>query len=253
MSSQFSASRFPSIEVVPDLLSSTLLENQLYFHRGLSYVLEAFQIIEQAVFELEMVKYGTPGQVSSMRILNFDIGRYGGTVFDNPHGPLGDRQSVPYVSYRRALGAPDVRAKIQACARKAIRDQEKFLLSLPIHESTRSRSSKNSSKSDSMDEKEKTSISIEHEKDESRAQRKELVKFSGTSSKQPELPQEDPSLPMMVPHRYCSFHPLYSESHHLILLSHLLAGNFSAALYAHRSLHKILPCLDGHPIFGPLK
>lgn len=162
-----------------------------------------------------------------LKLTLIEHGQFGGVLVDNPHGPLGPRDSPRLEAYRAAMSHPTLREVITGFVRKSIRDHEKFITyfdtadgSLPVFDGDLAK----------------------------RIESAFLLSESlrpGNQSHSPPLP-ENPGI-------FTTYHPLLVESYFNLLICHLILGDFAALLPAFQRAAALIDGLEGYPVFLPAR
>jgi hypothetical protein len=203
------------------------IEPQLLFLRAAAYLQNAVYLIEDAMLKTEGVSKIPAQDAVELKLTLMEHGRFGGVLVDNPHGPLGPRDSPRLEAYRAVMSNPALRDVITGFVRKSIRDHEKFITyfdtadgPLPVFDGNLAK----------------------------RIESAFLLSESlrpGNYSHSPPLP-ENPGV-------FTTYHPLLVESHFNLLICHLILGDFLALLPAFQRAAALIDGLEGYPVFLPAR
>jgi hypothetical protein len=203
------------------------IEPQLLFLRAAAHLQNAVYLIEDTMLKIEGVSKIPAQDAVELKLTLMEHGRFGGVLVDNPHGPLGPRDSPRLEAYRAVMSNPALREVITGFVRKSIRDHEKFVTyfdtadgSLPVF-------------------------------DGDLAKRIESA-FLLSESLRPGNQNHSPPLPEN-PGIFTTYHPLLVESHFNLLICHLILGDFAALLPAFQRAAALIDGLEGYPIFLPAR
>ena len=203
------------------------LEPQLLFLRAAAHLQNAVYLIEEAMLKIEGVPKIPAQDAVELKLTLMEHGRFGGVLVDNPHGPLGPRDSPRLEAYRSVMSNPTLREVITGLVRKSIRGHEKFITyydtvggSLPTF-------------------------------DGDLAKRIESA-FLLSESLRPGNQNHPPPLPEN-PGIFTTYHPLLVESHFSLLICHLILGDFAALLPAFQRAAALIDGLEGYPVFLPAR
>ena len=203
------------------------IEPQLLFLRAAAHMQNAVYLIEDAMLKIESVSKIPAQDAVELKLTLMEHGRFGGVLADNPHGPLGPRDSPRSEAYRSVMSDPTLRDTITGLVRKSIRDHEKFITyfdtvggSLPTF-------------------------------DGDLAKRIESA-FLLSESLRPGNHNHSAPLPEN-PGIFTTYHPLLVESHFSLLICHLILGDFAALLTVFQRAAALIDGLEGYPVFLPAR
>ncbi|KZV64210.1 hypothetical protein PENSPDRAFT_757425 [Peniophora sp. CONT] len=209
------------------------IELQALFLRGSTYIQYATSLVESKALSLEGVKKTFLPNGQDLRLAEpLPDARYGGVEADHPDGPLGPRDGAKASAYRDALLNPQLRQQVFTLARKSIRDAERFL----THFGALDPHGPGSGVPSPEDIPERVAYSYAL----SAALR------PGVRASLPTPPSDLPRPAVPPP-----YHPLLVEAHFIILLGHLLLGDFTAVLHGLMRAARVIEVLEGGPIFLP--
>ena len=203
------------------------IESQLLFLRAAAYLQNAVYLIEDAMLKTEGVSKIPAQDAVELKLTLMEHGRFGGILVDNPHGPLGPRDSPRLEAYRAVLSNSALREVITGYVRKSIRDHEKFMTYF-----------------DTVD----GSLPVFYGNLANRTESAFLLSESlrpGNHNHPPPVPEN--------PGTFTTYHPLLVESHFSLLMCHLILGDFVALLPAFKRATVLIDGLEGYPVFLPAR
>lgn len=206
--------------VLPD--APEPMEPQTLFLRGSAYLQHAVHLVERTLLDIEQVrKPGLGDGAADMRLSYISNGRYGGLEIGHPDGPLGARDGEKRRVYVERMGGDAaLKENIDTLARKAIRDQERFLAHFD------------------------TVLASVIESDSLSTA---LVPHANSNANGTDSGTTTTALPI------ATYHPLLVESHFSILIAMLLLGDFVTLLPTLTRVAALVEGLEGYPVFLPAR
>jgi hypothetical protein len=210
--------------VMPD--APEPIEPQLLFLRGAAYLQQVIFLIESAVLKLEGVCKAPSAEGAELRLCYLENGKYGGVEMGHPDGPLGKKDGVKVLAYKKVLGEKAFKEQISNLLRKSIRDHEKFLSHFDSLESPNAMPD--------GDVAHQTEFAF-------------LLSESIRPGNHANLPPPMSDAPAM----FTTYHPLLVESHFSVLICQLMLADFVNILPVFARTASLVDGLEGYPVFLP--
>lgn len=213
--------------------TSEPVELQALFLRGSTYIQHAASLIETKALVLEGVQKTFLSNGQDLRLAEPLPGaRYGGVEAGHPDGPLGARDGAKASAYRDTFANVQLRQQVFTLARKSIRDAERFL----AHFGGLDPPGPGSGVPPPEDIPERVAYS-----------------YALSAALRPGVRASLPTPPAGIPRPAIPppYHPLLVEAHFIILLGHLLLGDFTAVLHGLIRAARVIEVLEAGPIFLP--
>lgn len=221
------------------------LERQMLFHRGMANFAFACKLVEETVLDIEGVPKpagGLSNEGGELTLRNVGI-----VLKDEAAGLYGSAPTSKQAQYRSILGDSTLKDKVTTLLRKSLRDHERFLSYFGVFEAPAGSALEEDKRYDSPRSTDRPLV----------FRGRRLIHHRSLSNRShhtdPRRPEVRNGQLKPQPALLTTYHPLLIESHFVVLLAHLLLGDFATLATAHERTIRLMDHLEGYPAFLPAR